>query len=240
MKSIAIILAASALVVAPPAAAQDAVMALNPTLMVGTTGTYATDNGGIRRRVGARLQSRRAAVPVRGAPAGRLTFRVNPAIRQQVHSRAVAQLQRVNAGEAAKLRQILASGSLNREANGYLAKYGMSQNNLADTTALYLALASIGSRGSNGTPTRAQMVGLRNQLAASMFATPEFARASDATKQELSEANIVQAGLLSSLANEAARNPSFAPTARNAIVQGAKATYGINLLPMNLTNQGLR
>lgn len=234
------LLPVAALSAASPANAQDPVMALDPTLMVGTAGQISYDQG-LRRQLGGQMRRRPVATrrPA-AAAAARLTYRFDPAVRQRVYARAVAQMARDNPAEGRKLQQILASGKVAREIGSYLAGYGMSSNNLADTTALYLTLAWIATRGSAADPTRAQMTAVRNQLATSMFAMPTFARASDATKQELSEANVIQASYVANLANAAAADRKLLPTARTAIAKGVMATYGLNLLSMNLTAQGLR
>ena len=231
---------ALALGLAAEATAQEPVLALDPTIAVATAGTIAADEG-LRSQIGPRLRSLGPTTSAsRPIPPARLAFRPDPAVRQRVYGRAVAQMRRIDAGDAAKLQQILSSGKLRREIGGYMARYGMSPDNLADTTALYLATAWLASRGSGADPSRAQMQGLRRQVAATYLATPEFARASEATKQELSEANLVQAGYAANLANAAAADRRIAPRVRDAVVSGVRATYGFVLLRLDLTDQGLR
>lgn len=138
------------------------------------------------------------------------------------------------------MRQLLASDRFHAEATGYLAPYGMSPNNLADATAMYLASAWFASRGNNGDPSRAQMAGLRRQIALAIAATPTMAGASDAIKQEVAEASLLQAMFSGSLAEEAARNPAASAKYRAAAVRGVKASYQIDLSCMNLTAQELQ
>lgn len=226
---------------AAPVVAQDPILALNPTTMIGYAGTTA-GNAYAQRRVGTRLTQRQ---PTRSTvnPAqviARTGFRPDPRVRNQVYARTVAQVRKVSPPEAAKLRQLLVSGSFHTQAAAYLARYGMSANNLVDTTSLYLASAWYASRGSSADPTPAQMRGLRRQVAMAMAATPESVNASNALKQEVAEASIIQAMFVGSLANEAARNPAAAGPLRAAAVRGAKASYQIDLSRMNLTANGLR
>jgi hypothetical protein len=108
------------------------------------------------------------------------------------------------------------------------------------TTTLYLATAWLATRASSADPTVAQMQGLRRQVAATLASMPTMARASNAVKQEWAEANLIQATFASMAANEAARNPAYAAKARPAMARGVMALYRIDLLRMNLTNQGLR
>lgn len=234
-----------ALFATAPLAAQDISPALDPTSMIGHAGTIAADQH-LRREMGARLASRSAApTRARSGPSlpqvmARTAFRPDPAVRQQVYARAVAQMQKVNPADAAKLKQELVSGRMRKAVADYLARYGMSANNLVDTTAVYLAAAWFASRASTGDPTPAQFRGLRAQVASVYATMPQVLGASNAVKQELSEANIFQAWVSSSVANEAARNPRASARARAAVVQGVKASYQLDLSRMNLTAQGLR
>lgn len=224
-----------------PAVAQDPILALNPTTMIGYAGTTA-GNAYAQRKVGARLTTRapaRSAVSPAQAIA-RTSFRPNAAVRNQVYARTVAKAQQVSPADAAKLRQLLASGKFHAEAASYLARYGMSANNVADATAMYLASAWFASRGNNGDPTPAQMAGLRRQIALAMATTAEMVRASDATKQEIAEASLLQAMFSGSLAEAAARDPAGSAQYRTAAIRGVKASYQIDLSRLNLTAQGLR
>lgn len=230
------ILAWAVLAAAAPLAAQDAIIALNPTTMVGYSGTVAAGENA-RRSFGGEFSRR--APPVRATPAY-FSYRPDPAVRQRIHQRIVALMAKSSPGEATKLGRILASGALNRAMATYLGQYGMSPNNLADTTALDLAVSWLATRGNDADPTRAQMQGLRAQVAASFAATPQFAHASDATKQELSEANMVDAALSANLANTGAKDPRIAALARRNVSQGIRSTYGIDLLALQLTPNGLR
>lgn len=235
------LVASCASLVATGAAAQDAIMALNPTTMIGYAGTTA-GNAYARRQVGPRLVARRAA-PARVNVAqvlSRTAFVPNPAVKAQVYARAVAHLQRVSPPDAAKLRAELVSGRMHKAVADYLARYGMSANNLVDTTAVYLAAAWFASRADTGDPSPAQMKGLRAQVASVYATMPQVLGADAAAKQELSEANVLQAWVSSSIANQAARDPATAGQSRAAIVQGVKATYQLDLARMNLTSQGLR
>lgn len=222
------------------AAAQDISPALDMTLMTGWAGQGAAleqmkrnMGGGWSQAEGARARS----VPARPA---QFAFRYDPAIRQQVHARVIAQVRRSDAAEADKLAKELNSGRFARELTRYLGRYNMSPTNLADTTALYLASAWLATRASSADPSPAQMQGLRRQVAATLASMPSMARASNAAKQEWAESNLIQAAFASAAANEAARNPGYAATARPAVARGVMSLYQINLLELDLTNQGLK
>lgn len=135
---------------------------------------------------------------------------------------------------------MLSSGQGRREVATYLNRYGMSAESLVDSTTLYLAMSWFATRANSGDPTRAKMLGLRDQVAETMAATPEFTRASDATKQETVEANIIQASFSSALDNAVAKDRKLAPMVRDSVTKGVMSTYQMNLLDLELSNQGLR
>lgn len=231
-----------ALATAPALHAQ--VMALSPTTMVGYAGTTAA-GAHARRQIGARMSapSARAQQPAGVSAAqvvARTNYRPDPAVRQQVYARTVAQVQKANPADAAKVKQLLESGQIRNEVAGYLAKNGMSANSLVDTTALYLAYAWIAAQGRNDDPTPAQLKGLRIQVARTFANMPQLLAADNSLKQELGEANIIQASLSSALGNQIVQNPGIAGKARAAVVQGVKSAYQIDLSRMQLTANGLR
>ena len=241
MKSFGWIVAVSLVGAALPASAQ--VFALNPTTMVGYAGTAAAGSYA-RRQIGTRIVQRRApAARPTVAPAqalARANFRPVPAARNQVYARTVALAAKMNAGEAATLRAFFASGKFRAGIIKYMAPYGMSPNNVVDATALYLASAWYASRANGGDPTRAQMNGLRRQIALAMADTPGMLSASDALKQEIAEASLIQAMFSGSLATEGAKNPAASGPMRAAAVNGVRASYQIDLSRMNLTANGLQ
>lgn len=238
MKQI-IIIGSVALLTAVSVDAQ--VVALNPTTMVGYAGVAAAGRQA-QRSVGPRITARsalRSPGPTT-ASAAQLSFRPSATVRQQVYARTLAAMRNEDPKEIAELRQLLDSGIVARDSTNYLRRYGLSPTNVADATALYLAQAWLTTRGSAGDPTSAQMRGLRDQVAAAFAATPGMTQASDTTKQEIAESNLLQAMFASMLANRAAKEPGFAPVARRAAARGVQATYRIDLLSLNLTDQGLR
>lgn len=237
------IAALPALLAAAPLAAQDFVPALDPTTMVGYAGTVAAGQYA-QRDFGARLarsraQPRSPAASAAGL-AARTSYRPDPAVRRQVYTRAIATIQKANPEDAAQLRTQLGNGQLRAGVASYLGRYGMSANNVVDTTALFLAAAWFASRASAGDPSPAQMRGLRTQVALTFATMPRLLSASNAAKQELAESNIIQASLSSTLANQAARDPKIAGAVRAAAVRAVRETYQLDLSRLNLTANGLR
>lgn len=242
-KSMAACAAAAMVLPSAPVAAQ--VMALSPTTMIGYAGTTAAGRQA-QRSIGARLSApnrmalRAGGAAAPAAAAARLSYQPDAAVRNRVYGRTIAQIEKSSPKDAAQVRQVLTSGAMRRDVARHMARYGMSPNNLADTTALYLATAWMASRGSDADPTPAQMKGLRAQVAGVMAGMPAMAGASNATKAEIAEANIVQAAFASAAGGHAARDASFAPTVRSAVVRGVKDSYQMDLSRLNLTNSGLQ
>lgn len=236
MRMAAIALAGSA----GTTAAYAQVMALSPTTMIGYAGTTAAGQYA-QRQLGTRVSSPPAARPSASPQQilARANYQPDPAVRQQVYSRAVALVQKISPPDAAKLRQALSSGAVRSEVAGFLSQNGMSANNVIDTTAVYLGFAWFASRGSDGTPNRAQLQGLRRQLAVAFASTPALVGANNALKSEIAEANMLQASLSSTLGNQAAANPQIADKVRAAAVKGVQTSYHIDLSRMNLTARGL-
>lgn len=173
-----------------PLAAHDISPALDPTTMIGYAGTVAADQH-LRRQSGATLTSRAPAGPrARSQPrsslaqvVARTSYRPDPAVRNRVYARSIAMMGRAGLASVAKYRQILMSGAMRNEVASYLARHGMSANNLVDTTAVYLAVAWLAAHGSNGEPTPAQLRGVRAQVAMAYAAAPEILGASNAANR---------------------------------------------------------
>lgn len=233
---------ASLLLFATAAQAQDISPAFDMTTMSNWTSQGAALEQ-MKRQTRTQIAPRRAPVHPKIAPAqiiARMAYRPDPAVRRQVYLRAVAAIQKGSPQDAAQLRGQLASGKLRATVAQYLANYGMSPNNVVDTTALYLASSWFASRASAADPSPAQMRGLRQQVAVVFSSMPALLGASNAAKQELAEASIVQSVIASALANKAAADPKVAGIVKSSAVRAVGDMYQIDLLQLNLTGQGLR
>lgn len=226
------------------ASAQDIGPVVDPGLM-GVAAANAQALQGSTRHIGSRFAAaraapRRVAGPSTAQIVARTSFRPDAAAKNRVYTRAIGIMQRTSPPDAVKLRAELSSGRMHKAVADYLGRYGMSADNLVDTTAVYLAAAWFASRANTGDPTPAQMRGLRSQVASIYATMPQVLSASPALKQELSEANVFQAWVSSSLANQAAADPASSSRLRAAAVQGVRTTYQLDLSRMSLTNSGLR
>lgn len=227
-----------------PAGAQDIGPALDPGLMVGWAGGAAVQHDLQRRAARAPLSTRGLLATPRASgaplpPASAMSFRSDPAVRKANYAQFVAKTRAVDPQGASQLEHLLATTDVMAEAQTWMGRYGMRTTNVADALAVYLATAWYTIRADTSDPTPGQLHGLRDQLARAIGAIPEFASASDAMKQQLSEANLIQAMILSSLAEQAKKNPELRAKIAETVAQGARNSYGFDLRNMALTDHGL-
>jgi hypothetical protein len=138
---------------------------------------------------------------------------------------------------AAELEKTFASNDVIGIMGAEMAKVGLDKNNTADAFAVYWINAWQVAHGDSSTPSRSMARAVAAQAARGMSTSPEFAAATNAQKQEASEALMVQAMLVASAMEQMAGNPSQMKALANAVRQGAKAS-GLDLDAMTLTEQG--
>jgi hypothetical protein len=139
---------------------------------------------------------------------------------------------------AAKMAELFAStdiiGLIDQKMQ---STYGMRANNVADAYAVYWTSAWMGAQGRSDDPSAGQMAMVKRQASNALAATPEFASATDAGKQELAEALLVQSALIQDTIDTYKSDPAMLGKARASIKQGAKA-MGLDLGTMTLTEEG--
>jgi hypothetical protein len=139
---------------------------------------------------------------------------------------------------AAKMAEIFASADIIAVIDQKMQQtYGMRANNVADAYAVWWVSAWMGSKGRSDDATPGQMAMVKRQATNALAATPEFASATDAGKQELAEALLVQAALIGDTIDTYASDPAMLAKARAAIAKGASG-MGLDLSKMILTDQG--
>lgn len=191
-------------------------------------GTWATDCGDAPQRA-----------PVTAA--ADLSFTPSPERRKRNYASFVAKLRTADPAGAAQLAGEFARSDMIQAIGGRIAPYGLRTDNVADAMALYIETAAEAVSGKALAPDAGRLQALKAQMARAAGATAALRNATDAQKQELAEALLVQAALLGS-ASEAARAAAAPDRVRavgEAAAQGARATLGIDLHRMTLTAQGL-
>jgi hypothetical protein len=138
---------------------------------------------------------------------------------------------------AAQMAQLFASTDVIGAIGKGIAPFGLRVNNLADAYTVYWTNAWLGSRGRDDTLSKQQIAAVRNQAANALLATPGIASASDAGKQEMAEAMLVQAALIEAYVGNAKSDPALMTKVKAAIAQGAKG-MGLDLYLMTLTPNG--
>jgi hypothetical protein len=225
-----LVLGLALLAAAPPAIAQDGVLdatgmsvyALEETVMQAARETVSSD--------------RRKAARVAPAPS-RLAYTPSMERRRANLASFVAKSRKVDPRGAATLEKELAATDVIGRMNRALAAYGMRADNAADAYAAWWLNAWLASRQRSDDPTARQVVAVRAQAAEALMATPALAGAGDAVKQEMAEAHLVQAALISAHMEGARGDPALSRRVAAAVRQGALAS-GLDLAAMELTDDG--
>jgi type IV secretory pathway TrbF-like protein len=149
----------------------------------------------------------------------------------------VATTRTVDPEGAVKMEQLFASTNVMDQIDKAMMKVGLKSNNVADAYAVYWTNAWLGARGRNEDLPKAQMIAVRNQAANALLAAPPFKLATDAQKQEMTEAMLIQSALISASIDSAKSDPILMEKVKAAIAQGAKG-MGLDLDRMTLTPKG--
>lgn len=180
-----------------------------------------------------------AAAPVH-VDTATLTYRPSAAVRKANFARFVERSRERDPEGSARLARLFKTTDVIGTANGWMKPYGLVSTNVADATAVYLTTAWLATRGRSDDPAPETMRAVRSQVASAIASTPDFRTASDAQKQELAEAMIVQAILISQYVDAAKSNPSLMRSVKGAVASGARKTFGFDLRSMQLSDRGLR
>ena len=179
---------------------------------------------------------RNQTIPV--IPAVRLVFVPSSQKRRTNLAKFVEKTRASDPTGAAKMQALFAStdviGMIDQKMQ---ATYGMHANNVADAYAVWWVSAWMGAKGRSDDATPGQMAMVKRQATNALAATPQFASATDAGKQELAEALLVQAALIGDTIDTYASDPAMLAKARAAIAKGASG-MGLDLSKMTLTDQG--
>jgi hypothetical protein len=145
----------------------------------------------------------------------------------------------VDPAQAEKMEAFFASTDLIGEIGDVMANFGLSRNNAADAFALYWIATWQAAHGDTSTPSKGAARAVAAQAARGMSQSSEFAAASDAQKQEMAEALMVQAALIEASVEDAGGDAVKLKALGKAVKQGASAS-GLELDTMTLTEEGFR
>lgn len=197
-----------------------------------------------------RAQSQRDAKRLRGR-SGRATkkntvrtgstrFQPSQAARQRNLAQFVAKIRQTSPTEAASLQQSFAKGDPIAAIAPGLRRYNLRTDDVADAATAYLVSAWYGVRGRNDDPSVAIVNGVRQQMRTVMLSTPGFVSASNATKQEMAEAMLIQTMVTDALITSAKGKPEQMAKVKAAINQGARNSFKLDLAKMKLSSRGLQ
>ena len=120
-----------------------------------------------------------------------------------------------------------------------LAKVGLRVDNVADAYAVYWVEAWQAVHGVTGASSRETAQAVREQAVGAIGATPVFASATAAQKQEFAESYLIQALLVGAAKKQAGGDPGKLAQVPAAVEQGVRAA-GLDLRAMTLTEEGFR
>ena len=173
-----------------------------------------------------------------GVTSASLNFKVTPAVRQKVIQAFITQMDQLGAENGAEWRKAFQGADVFREIDKEMkTRFNLSSTNLADVWAVYWSYAWLMTRSRTDDPTRAQVVGLRDQFRPLLLAIPEVAGLNDARKQEMAESLLLQTLMFGVLAEAWKNDPGSRAEFGQGLQQGT-ASLGLDLAKVELTNRG--
>ena len=175
--------------------------------------------------------------PADAGAAPKLGYTPSPARRRANMARFVSKLRSGDPQGAAALEQLTASTDFIETIGAELARYGLRVDDVADAYAVWWVAAWNGWAGDTSDPTREQLSAVRAQAARAVSATPGFAIANEATRQEMAESLLVQAALIEAATDQLKIDPATKPQLRQAMDQAGRS-MGLDFTTMRLAKSG--
>ena len=166
-----------------------------------------------------------------------LSFRPSLLRRKQNLAQFVNKTRADNPEGAAQMAKLFATTDVIGVIGQGIAPFGLRVDNVADAYTVYWTNAWLGSRGRSDTLSQQQLTAVKNQATNALLAIPAFISASDAQKQEMAEAMLVQAAMIEAYIGNAKSDPALMSKVKAAIAKGGKG-MGLDLYAMNLTPNG--
>jgi hypothetical protein len=138
---------------------------------------------------------------------------------------------------AAQMAQLFANGDIIDQMDGVMQGKGLTVSNTADAYAVWWVSAWQAANGDTRDIGGATYQAVSAQAARGFAATAQFASATDAQKQEMAEAMLVQAVMIDQFKDTYANDPASKQKLADAVRQGAKKS-GLDLDAMTLTEDG--
>jgi hypothetical protein len=200
-------------------------------------GTQSQNSNRIKKNLTASLNTKNSNTSITSSKL--LVYKVSNAVRRRNLAQFVAKTREIDPDGAAQMEKLFAENDVISIIDKKMTTIGLRANNVADAYAVYWTNAWLGSQGRNDDLPSKQMIAVRNQAAKALLGTLPFKSATDAQKQELAEAMLIQAALIAAIVDDAQSDPALLAKVKVAIAQGAKG-MGLDLDRMTLTTQGFR
>lgn len=231
--------AALSLSLASPAAAQMSmpnidISIMYPVVMNPCPGGKCT---GVSDRAARRAPppARNRAEPTRAAPttSASLVFTPSAALRQKNLAGFLARSR----NDPAIRDTVAGADRIFPQVEAMLAAKGLRANDVGDLYAVWWISAYDALHGHTGTRSAATYRAVKAQAARAILASPQFARATPALKQEMADALIVQTIAIDVTVDHAKADPARLRAVGQAVAQGARR-MGVDLSVLRLTEAG--
>jgi hypothetical protein len=168
-----------------------------------------------------------------------LTFAISQQRRQSNITTFVENIAQTHAGAGNLLRQAFQQHDFFGAIETQVAPaYGMSMNNVADSTALWLAAAWFVANNDDSDLTRAQYQGLKTQIEANYLQNARLATLDSGAKQDMSDSLLLMAVWIDVSARAYKDRPIMKASHRSSIIDMARRDMGIDLTTIALTDNG--
>ena len=156
---------------------------------------------------------------------------------QSVRQKNFARFAEESGAQGGQIKALLQSSNIIDQIDQMMRPMGLRANNVADAYTVWWVAAWEAVNNQDVGSSVAMYGAVKQQAANALLSTPQFASASDASKQEMAESMLIQAALIDAYIDAAAGKPADQAALAKAVNQGAKK-MGLDLTKMNLTEQG--
>ncbi|WP_375404675.1 DUF6683 family protein [uncultured Sphingomonas sp.] len=185
-----------------------------------------------------RAAGRESTATVQPVSASDFTYAPSVVRRRVNLARFIQRSRRADPVGAVRMEKIFASTDVIAAMDRELGPHGLRIDNVADAYSVYWMNAWGAANGDTSLPSRATVQAVRAQVAETLATVPAMRDADDAVRQELAEALLVQAALISATQETYKDDPAMAAKLAAAVRKGARES-GLDLDAMTLTDRGL-
>ena len=177
--------------------------------------------------------------PTRARDRSTVSLNFEPSQRRRAQNLAqfTSTARRSSPQTATAMRQLFASTDIIAAVGKSMKSVGLNPNSVGDAYAVWWATSWFAAKGRESQLDRATASSISGQAAQAFGSIAEFDALSNAEKQEMAEALMVQAAIIDA-ANDAYRNdPKMLRTLQSSVAAGAQK-MGTDLTAMDLTEDG--